>query len=145
MELFEKTQSLEELMKRQEKSFHDDEIYSRLFFLPVTVIVVSLFILAYNFTAGKDLSVFEIATHDESGMVSSVVEEDMEDGSAKIDINIATVEELVALPGIGEVKARDIVELRTQMGGFMSIEDILNVEGIGEKTFESIRDSICVN
>ena len=52
----------------------------------------------------------------------------------------ATAEELAdALPGIGIVKARRIVEYREIAGGFESLEQLLNVDGIGEKTLESIR------
>ena len=60
--------------------------------------------------------------------------------SGTININTATAEELAdALPGIGIVKARRIVEYREIAGGFASLEQLLNVDGIGEKTLESIR------
>ena len=59
-----------------------------------------------------------------------------------IDINSATYEELVALPGIGPVKAKAIVEYREKNGPFRSPKDILEVPGIGEKTLEGILDFI---
>ncbi len=60
----------------------------------------------------------------------------------KININTATAEQLTLLPGIGEVTANAIVAYRTAKGNFASVEDILNVKGIGEKTLEKIKDFI---
>ncbi|MGC9171508.1 helix-hairpin-helix domain-containing protein [Caldisericum sp.] len=64
--------------------------------------------------------------------------------TGKININSATKEELMTLPGIGEVKANAIIDYRTKNGPFKSIHDIVNVSGIGEKTFEKIKDLITV-
>ena len=55
--------------------------------------------------------------------------------AGKIDINVADVKDLTELPGIGEQRATDIVEYR-EKNPFRKIEDIMNVPGIGEKTFE---------
>lgn len=61
----------------------------------------------------------------------------------KIDINTASAQELgEALPGIGETLARRIVEYREQNGPFRSAEELMDVPGIGEKTFGAIRDLI---
>ena len=65
--------------------------------------------------------------------------------SGLININTATAEELQTLSGIGEVRAKAIVEYRTQSGNFSKIEDIKNVSGIGEATFNNIKSQICVN
>ena len=61
-----------------------------------------------------------------------------------IDLNTADLEELMKLPYIGEVKARSILEYREKHGPFRKVEDILNVPGIGPKTFERIKDKIFV-
>jgi len=63
----------------------------------------------------------------------------------KIDINRAEPWLLEALPGIGEVLAQRIVDYRSQNGPFRRIEDLLKVEGIGEATFEKIKDFITVS
>ena len=62
----------------------------------------------------------------------------------KININLAYALDLLALPGIGEVTAERIIEYREQKKGFKKIEDIMNVNGIGEKKFEKIKDYITV-
>jgi competence protein ComEA len=64
--------------------------------------------------------------------------------SGKININTATSEELQTLSGIGIVTAGKIVDYRSQNGRFVRPEDIKNVSGIGERTYESIKDDICV-
>lgn len=61
-----------------------------------------------------------------------------------VNINTATTEELQTIKGIGPATAAKIIEYRTLYGAFGSIEDIKNVSGIGEKTFESIKDQITV-
>jgi competence protein ComEA len=63
----------------------------------------------------------------------------------KIDINRAEPWLLEALPGIGETRAQDIVDYRNKNGPFKRIEDLLQVKGIGEGTFEQIKDYITVS
>ena len=69
---------------------------------------------------------------------------DSENSSELININTAPASELVKLKGIGEVKAAAIVEYRRINGNFKTVQDIMNVSGIGEKTFEKIRSQITV-
>lgn len=64
--------------------------------------------------------------------------------SGLININTAAAYELQRLNGIGEVKARAIIDYREQNGGFSSVDELINVKGIGEKTLEKIRADITV-
>lgn len=64
------------------------------------------------------------------------------DSSVKVNINTASKEELMTLTGIGEGKACAIITYRDEHGDFKCIEDIMQVPGIKEATYESIRDSI---
>ncbi|MEJ8776407.1 helix-hairpin-helix domain-containing protein [Pseudogracilibacillus sp. ICA-222130] len=74
--------------------------------------------------------------------ISSTNTQHAQDG--KIAINHATVEEIQTLNGIGPKKAETIIAHREENGPFQTIEDLLNVSGIGEKTLENIRDQISV-
>lgn len=65
--------------------------------------------------------------------------------SAKIDLNKATVEELITLDRIGEVVAQRIVDYREQNGPFAAIEDLKKVKGVGDKIFEANKDRITVS
>ena len=63
----------------------------------------------------------------------------------KININTATEAELCNIPGIGAVRAAAIIAYRQEKGSFSSIEEIKNVSGIKEGTYEKIKDSIKIN
>ncbi|WP_175614900.1 helix-hairpin-helix domain-containing protein [Piscibacillus halophilus] len=64
--------------------------------------------------------------------------------SNKIRINVADIDELTQIPGIGEQKAKAIIQYREEHGYFNSAEDLLNISGIGEKTLERIQEFIMV-
>ena len=64
--------------------------------------------------------------------------------TSKININTATIEELDNLPGVGEATANKILNYREENGMFKSIEEIKNVNGIGEKKYIDIKDKICI-
>ena len=61
-----------------------------------------------------------------------------------ININTATIDELDSLPGIGNSKAQNIIDYRNINGNFETIEDIMNVNGIGTAIYEQIKTYITV-
>ncbi len=61
-----------------------------------------------------------------------------------VNINSANGDELQSLTGIGPSMAGRIIEYREQNGGFRKVEDLKNVSGIGERTFEKLKDKVCV-
>jgi competence protein ComEA len=64
---------------------------------------------------------------------------------AAININTATKDELVALPGIGPAKAQAIVDYRKAHGPFKTVEDLKDVKGIGAKRFEKLKPDLAVS
>lgn len=66
------------------------------------------------------------------------------EGNGKININHASKEELMTLPGVGESKAESILRYREENGRFQNIEEIMEISGIKEGLFEQIKDLIQV-
>lgn len=62
--------------------------------------------------------------------------------AAKVNLNTATVEQLASLPGVGPSLAARIVEYRTKNGGFKNANELMNVKGIGEKSFGKLEAHI---
>jgi competence protein ComEA len=63
---------------------------------------------------------------------------------AAVNLNTATKDELVALPGIGPAKAQAILDYRAQHGGFKSVEELKDVKGIGAKRFERLKGELTI-
>lgn len=106
--------------------------------------------LAGGFTESADQSAINLARKikDEEKIVIPLLGEASQlsgvttDG--RININTADLAELKSLPGIGEVLAQNIIDYRKENGSFTQLEDLMNVNRIGDKIFESIADSITI-
>ncbi len=85
-------------------------------------------------------------TAEQSDSLSETEEtEDPEDPEeTELDLNSATKEQFMSLPGVGDVLAQRIVDYRAEHGEFHSIEELKNVSGIGDKTFQALKDRIKV-
>ena len=80
----------------------------------------------------------------EYGNNKNIIQDYNKGGNEKVNINTANQTELETLPGIGTATAEKIIDYRNKNGKFSSIEDILNVKGIGNAKYENIKESICV-
>lgn len=79
-----------------------------------------------------------------SASVGEVVAVSGSNGSGQVNLNTATQAELETLTGVGPAKALAIIDYRETTGKFQQIEDLKNISGIGDKTFEKLKDSITV-
>ncbi len=89
----------------------------------------------------------KISSQEEDISVSnpnSETESENQNSEGLISLNNASLEELKTLPKIGDTKAKAIIEYREAYGGFKSIEEITEVKGIGQATFEQLQDKICL-
>ncbi|MBO0421484.1 helix-hairpin-helix domain-containing protein [Enterococcus plantarum] len=84
----------------------------------------------------------EIGEEAQSAENNSQSEESQSKDVNKINLNQASEAELQTLPGVGQKKAQEIIRYREENGGFKTIEEIKNISGFGEKTFEKLKDAI---
>lgn len=64
--------------------------------------------------------------------------------AAPVNLNTATAEQLASIPGVGAKMAERIVDYRQKNGGFKKVEDLMNVSGVGEKSFLKMKPLITV-
>jgi competence protein ComEA len=64
--------------------------------------------------------------------------------AAPVNLNTATVEQLATIPGVGPRMAERIIDYRQKNGGFKKVEDLMNVSGVGEKSFLKMKPLITV-
>ena len=65
--------------------------------------------------------------------------------AAPVNLNTATAEQLATIPGVGPKMAERIIDYRQKNGGFKKIEDLMNVKGIGEKSFLKLKAHLSVS
>jgi len=104
----------------------------RMFRMSLSIVTLSVFTIAYPCVAG--------GAQTPSANRSAVKGE----GLAVVNINTASVKELDALPGIGARTAALIVEYRQKNGPFKKIEELMNVRGVGEKSFLKLKAQLTV-
>jgi competence protein ComEA len=76
---------------------------------------------------------------------ASPLQPNSEKENGKINLNTATLQELESLPGLGPTKAQAIIQYRGEHGGFQSVDQLLEVPGIGERTLERIKEQLYVS
>ena len=100
------------------------------------IAVVAVWTLAIQWMSRPRLPAMTVTVTEEQ------VNQVLTDG--RCSLNAATLEELDQLPGIGPVLAQRIVDLREERGGFSTVDELLDVSGIGEATLEKIRPYVYV-
>lgn len=113
-------------------------------FAVLTLAMCSIMIITcyLEYTSGKQIISEDI--YSVTSRIYSMQENDevsRSDRTETINVNTATAQELADfLPGVGIVKAESIVAYREAIGGFKSVDELIEVSGIGESTLEKIRD-----
>jgi competence protein ComEA len=81
-----------------------------------------------------------------TGPITAAAQDRQEAPAAKttLNLNTATIDQLETLPGIGRKTAERILEYRAKSGGFKKIEELMNVKGIGEKSFLKLKPLVTV-
>lgn len=105
--------------------------------------------LAYKIKDGQKIHIPNIYDKDETSLIQNdageeIIIPDASSNFTLVNINTASKSELEDLPGIGESTALKIIDHRNKNGNFMQIEDIMNVNGIGESKFNMIKEYICI-
>lgn len=93
---------------------------------------------------GRNMTRNYISIRNTTPSETAVATERDQTDDGRIDINTATEQQLTLLPGIGETMAKRIIEYRTENGKFTTIEDLMKVNGIGEKKFLQMKPYIKV-
>lgn len=123
--------------------------YKKLITIPIVIIILCVYLIGLNILNRfdrvdevKDAVPASNSATDTTYKSEELENEELQNINDKININTATASELILLDGIGETVAQRIIDKRKELGGFSSIEDIRLVQGIGDKTFESIKNYI---
>ena len=93
-------------------------------------------------TDGQKIRIY---TMEEAGQMEKKLQEEDPILDDRVDINRAGKEELMTLTGIGETRAQAILAYRESHGKFSSVEELMQVEGIKEKTYEKLKNQIRIN
>ena len=108
-------------------------------------------VFAVGFFLGRRTVPFEISAQVQRNDVPEQAPEaeqpqtdEAQEESRPIDLNTATKNDLMTLPRIGEKTAQKILDYREKYGKFSAIEQLMDVEGIGEATFEGLKDMVTV-
>ena len=131
----------------------NDSFKSKRILMAVALFMMAI-VIGYNaFFVGRPADLLESIPNSPSESISNNEPfsklnrqklKESEDKNMVININTASEEELTKLKKIGPSKAKNIIKYRETHGGFSSVEEIMNVKGIGKKIFDEIKNSIKV-
>ncbi len=110
----------------------------------VKLICVALAVLSAGLIAFSVFKIITAAPHIGATIYASRWAPSINLPNGKVNLNTASKEELMLLPGIGELLAERIIDYRTQNGGFFSKGEIKEVQGIGDGKYEAIRHYITI-
>lgn len=110
----------------------------RKFMIPVLVAIIAIG-SSVSYLKKGDVLIEKKETVQESISMETGPETE-EKASSKVNLNTASEEELQIAPGIGPAKAQAIIKYRNEYGNFSSVDELIEISGIGEKTLQKIKD-----
>ncbi len=124
-------------------------LFGKVIAVPIILILISAYLLGMNFYNRFD-RVDDIkeavpqTAQAENSKTAEQEDEELKSIQDKINLNVATESELRSIDGIGEKLAKRIIDKRENIGGYTSVEQLLEIEGIGENIFDKIKDYVTV-
>lgn len=137
-------------MKKNDKFFNKQTVIYTVFCITIISLVGCMFLAAEHYD--KSRIICSDTTSQTEELIDALLQKEESSSKSqysaeffgKININTAEKEELMLLPGIGNAKADAIIAYRTNTP-FRTEKDITKIKGIGDKTFEKLKDNICVD
>ena len=124
-------------------------LFGKVIAVPIILILISAYLLGMNFYNKLDRvdDIKEAVPQTAQAENIKTAEQDDEELKSiqdKINLNVATESELRSIDGIGEKLAKRIIDKRDSIGRFTAVEQLLEIEGIGENIFARIKDYVTV-
>lgn len=121
-------------------------VFPGIYSVSESALIIDVIRLAGGLLDCADVKKINFATPVESNQMivipQQVISNEVEEENKLININTSTLFELTALPGIGEVKAQNIIDYRDINGKFTSLEQLKNVSGISETVYNKIKTMV---
>ena len=114
------------------------QIFNLPMFNPDSKIIVPQKNYYENLSFDSDSKIADDSSYSKSDSTNSLDNKNNENLESPFNLNTATSEQLQTLSGIGEVKAKNIIAMREELGGFSDLKQLLDVSGIGQATYEKI-------
>ncbi len=124
-------------------------LFGKVIAVPIILILISAYLLGMNFynkldRVGDIKEAVPQTAQAENIKTAEQEDEELKSIQDKINLNVATESELRSIDGIGEKLAKRIVDKRDSIGSFTAVEQLLEIEGIGENIFAKIKDYVTV-